>query len=178
MTFAEYWEQYPQKRPVLLNADKVQKRKSCGGRTAENPIYDSGDNIYRPKVNIDGSYIIDPNGEIAYEQLPNGGGHGEGEITRDLSGKIVLLCDEFYYFGVDHPLTVPQEVFGYKVPRSKKIEINDVQKLIDFIHEGVAELNFSKLNMPYKAPIALTTVKFGGFLEVLQHPQGIINLDK
>ncbi len=136
MTFAEYWEQYPQKRPVLLNADKVQKRKSCGGRTAENPIYDSGDNIYRPKVNIDGSYIIDTNGEIVYEQLPNGGGHGESEIARDLSGKMVLLCDEFYYFGVNHPLTVPREVFGYKVPRSKKIELNDVQKLIDFIHDN------------------------------------------
>ncbi len=29
--------------------------------------------------------------------------------------------------------------------------------------EGVAELNFSKLNMPYKAPVALANVKFGGF---------------
>lgn len=95
----------------------------------------NGDNIYKPKAN----------GE--YEQMPNAH-HGIEWKEHDLKADRVLLCDEFYYFGVGSALdlgnlltkiNVPQKQapYGYK---TYDIEIADtdnqksaVQKLIDFV---------------------------------------------
>ena len=82
---------------------------------------DSGDNIYKP-IGI---------GE--FEQLPNSHDHGEKEKEHDLSGKFVLICEEFYYYGVDKAIDVGNDVFNVTVPRCKKILLSDSSKLIDFV---------------------------------------------
>ncbi|MDE5880856.1 MAG: hypothetical protein K2H60_03925 [Muribaculaceae bacterium] len=128
MTFAEYWEKYPEKRPVSLSSITTEKRcgRGCGGKKQENTSYNSGDNIYKPY------HKNDKTGEISYEQLENSS-HKPDEADHDLSGKYVLLCDEFYYFGVNNALDVPKEIFNYAVPRSKKIELAHLTGFVDYI---------------------------------------------
>ena len=93
-----------------------------------------GDNIYKPKGD-------------GYEQVPNNH-HGAEWKEHDLKADSVLLCDEFYYFGVDNALdlgdllakiNVPngQAAYGYKT-YDIEIENTDnakgvVSQLIDFV---------------------------------------------
>ena len=87
----------------------------------------NGDNIYKPK------------GSGKYEQIPNPH-HDKSHIADDLSVDSVLLCDEFYYFGVcngvDLPsdlrenLCIPQAQAGYGVITN---DDKSVQLLIDFV---------------------------------------------
>lgn len=83
-------------------------------------LTDSGDNIYEPQA--DGSFF----------QHENGGGHGSDNQEHDLSGRFVLVCKEFYYFGVENALPV---VKGFIVPRCKKIPLDDDRALdiIDYV---------------------------------------------
>lgn len=94
----------------------------------------NGDNIYKPKAN----------GE--YEQMPNEY-HGADCKDNDLKADSVLLCDEFYYFGVGSALdlgnlltkiNVPskQTLYGHFTTDEELVETNDkgvVQELIDFV---------------------------------------------
>ena len=100
LTFAEYWEKYPQKQPEKL---------------------DSGDNIYEPI------------GNGKFKLHDNNNGHGEKEMERDLKGEFVLICEEFYYYGVDNALDVSKDIFNVTVPRWKKVSESDSSKLIDFV---------------------------------------------
>lgn len=87
----------------------------------------NGDNIYKPK------------GSGKYEQIANSR-HDKSHETDDLSVDSVLLCDEFYYFGVcngvDLPsnlrenLCIPQAQAGYGVITN---DDKSVQLLIDFV---------------------------------------------
>lgn len=106
ITMAEYWERYPEKRP-----------DSCHW----------GDNIYRPLV----EGAVNP---ADFEQVANAD-HREGDVAHDLSGKNVLICREFYYFGAENALEVPDDLFPYAVPRCKKIPLNDVEGFLSFVED-------------------------------------------
>ena len=124
LTFAEYWERFPQKRPQIIccNQEPTTK-KSCGGSSkVMKVVYDSGDNIYKP---IDG-------GIETLEQVPNNN-HKKEDMERDLKGEFVLICEEFYYYGVDNALDVSKDIFNVTVPRWKKMSESDSSKLIDFV---------------------------------------------
>lgn len=108
MTIAEYWEKYPQKRPNPIGGE-------CG--------YDTGDNIYKPCVK-------DPSGEADYEQQPNCD-HTQEDRKRDISGEYVLICEEFYYWGVENALEVPKDIVPFAIPRWKKVSCEEC-KLVEF----------------------------------------------
>lgn len=123
LTFAEYWEKYPQKRPQIIgyNQDTF-ARKTCGGSyRVSDAIYDSGDNIYKP------------NKKGGFTQVKNNN-HTKKEKDHDLSGVYVLICEEFYYYGVNYAKDVSKNVFDVTVPRCKKLSLDYLcMSLIDFI---------------------------------------------
>ena len=87
--------------------------------------YDSGDNIYKPLV-------ANPNNYNDYEQVDNNN-HTKEDIIHDLSGKYVLVCEEFYYYGVEDAIDIEKEVFDVTVPRCKKLVLDDYDRFIRFI---------------------------------------------
>ena len=119
--FEQYWNEYPEKRPKKLNTERSEVAKSCGSGCAGTIVkYNVGDNIYEPLNNGD---------FIQYENS----NHYECDKVHDLSGKNVLICDEFYYFGVKNALRIEKDLFPFIIPRCKKIRLSDVSSLIDFI---------------------------------------------
>lgn len=107
LTYAEYWEQYKQKRPKSFNGSFVEAKGSgcgakevvasvgCGAKPTEASLSDDfGDNIYMP----------DEKAPLGFKQIPNRF-HEEWNMNTDLSGKFVLICEEFYYFGAANPYT-------------------------------------------------------------------------
>ena len=94
ISIAEYWNQNTEKQPKLIDGK-----------------YDQGDNIYE---------LLD-NG--LWQQHENGGGHDKNNEAHDLSGKKVLICDEFYYFGVENALAIDIKELdsNFVVPRCKKL---------------------------------------------------------
>lgn len=125
----EYWEKYEEKKPHLLSGGETDKRgcsNGCGSNSnnTEEAQYDEGDNIYEQLQ--DGTWVQHPNCD-----------HTEAEKERDLSGVNALICEEFYYFGADKALVVPQDVFGYAIPRLKKIDLDDkaVSRLIAYTRQ-------------------------------------------
>lgn len=116
----QYWDLYENKRPQLITNGK-EMVTSCGGKN--NPsasAYDMGDNIYEP---VNGGF----------KQHPNGGGHGKNDQEHDLSGENVLICEEFYYFGVENAIEIKNK--GFIVPRCKKIQLDaqEARNVIDFV---------------------------------------------
>lgn len=124
LTFEEYWAQYPEKRPSVDGKPLTIKRKGCGGKKEEVIANtDCGDNIYEPiKSNVDWR---NPN---HFNQIKNSN-HNEEDKKHDLSGHYVLICKEFYYFGVHNTLVVGKDIFEYIVPRCKKIPLNDINAI-------------------------------------------------
>lgn len=93
ISFKEYWEN-----------EEYQNKKP------QNSI--CGDNIYEPDKNaVDG-----------FNQHDNKGGHDDSNKKHDLSGKNVLICKEFYYFGVENALAVDVGE-PFVVPRCKKLPL-------------------------------------------------------
>ena len=122
LTFAEYWEKFPLKRPQIIGYNQEPSmKKTCGGSSkASNAIYDSGDNIYKPIGNGN------------FKQVPNNN-HKKEDMEHDLKGEFVLICEEFYYYGVDNALDVSKSIFNVTVPRWIKVSESDSSKLIDFV---------------------------------------------
>ena len=85
LTFEEYWKQYPQKQAVYTEDKDVWERY--------------GDNIYKPDVSAEDGFI----------QMPNVH-HGADKKAKDLKGKNVLICEEFYYFSCLSPLEIPSDL--------------------------------------------------------------------
>lgn len=112
ISIADYWGKYPQKRPSPNNWEN-----------------DYGDNIYEPICN--GKVFI---------QHKNGGGHNDKNINHDLSGKFVLICEEFYYFGVTNALRINFEE-PFVVPRCKKLPVDD-EKAQSIIRQ--VKMNYNK----------------------------------
>lgn len=91
LTFPEYWEQYPQKRPVLENqADEAYH----------------GDNIYEP---VSGC-TPNPQQPDTFKLHPCSQDKDHVKKTKDLKGIYVLICEEFYYFNPSTPLEIPKEL--------------------------------------------------------------------
>jgi hypothetical protein len=108
LSFVEYWEQKPEKRPMLNSAD------------SRNQV---GDNIYEP-INAG-----------VFEQKPNRC-HTEEEMVNDLGGEFVLISDEFWYFGCT-PLVIPATI-EISVRRDKRPSSNgnrtyDINQANDFL---------------------------------------------
>ena len=103
LSFEEYYKKFPKKRPDFKNAQTIYRR---------------GDNIYKPLGNDD------------YKQL-------ESQHTiknalknrdKDLSGKFVLISDEFYYFG-SKPIKIPENLKSLICGRGDKCKFDtSVQK--------------------------------------------------
>jgi hypothetical protein len=120
----EYWESedYKDKHPHLIGKNGKIIKENCSGETTECKNFDSGDNIYKMV-----------NGKL--QQQENGGGHGENEYKSDTRGEFVLICEEFYYFGVENAINV-NDVFQYanSLPRNyKNFSENEGQGLVNFI---------------------------------------------
>ena len=123
LDFNEYWEKHPEKRPIEAYNDYPKNQKGSGC-SANNSIYnnhdDCGDNIYKPDEN-------DPSGFIQI----NNRHHGEAQQEHDLSGEKVLICNKFYYFGIENAI----EIKTFPIPRCKKISLEDKQAkaVIDYV---------------------------------------------
>ena len=125
----DYWRKYPQKRPNEICNGVPINRKQCGknGKVVRSTVYnDCGDNIYEPSSKS-------PLGFIQHE---NSGEHGDAEKEHDLSGKNVLVCKEFYYFGIENAIEIEVND-GFYVPRCKKLELEskNAQNIINKVKE-------------------------------------------
>ena len=122
--YDEYWKNFPQKKPHELNNGRIVSKRGCGASVnSRNKYYDSGDNIYEPI-------------KKGYYQHDNGGGHNEADKDHDLKGKYVLVCEEFYYFGVHNTIKIGKNILDFNVPRCKKITIEEGIKFIQFVKEN------------------------------------------
>lgn len=125
--FKDYWEKYPLKRQPKKSMDDGKGGfKSCGNvlLTKSDDISFCGDNIYEP----------DTKSNLGYKQHDNPH-HGEKEKERDLSGEHVLVCEKFYYFGVENAIEIKKHV----VHRWKKFSTDEGQKIIDFVTNNYSE---------------------------------------
>lgn len=124
---AEYWNRYPEKRPheIATGIETSSATSDSENHPLINPKYDTGDNIYKPLV---------PNASLPddFELMPNRD-HGTDCKVHDISGKNVLICPEFYYFGIKAALDVDKDVFPYAVPRCKKVPLNEMEAFIEYV---------------------------------------------
>jgi len=137
ITFDEYWNEEEKvyslkKQPTKSIAGGKEFFKSCGNIlvTKNNDISFCGDNIYEP----------DAESSFGYKQHDNPY-HGEKEKEHDLSGEHVLVCEEFYYFGVKNAIPVNK---NDTVHRWKKFSPIDGQKIIDFVTKNYKPGIFQK----------------------------------
>lgn len=125
LSYEEYWKQYPlKKQPTKSTEGGKECYKSCGNSIVvrNDDISFCGDNIYEPDAN-------DPSGFKQHEN-PH---HNEQNKAHDLSGKKVLVCKEFYYFGIENALEIKNK--GFDVPRFKKFSMGDkeAKAVINFV---------------------------------------------
>lgn len=112
LTFAEYWEQYPQKRAIDTEDKNIIER--------------FGDNIYQP----------DNSSEDGFKQIPNIH-HKAEKKAKDLKGEYVLVCEEFYYFSCLSPLEIPNNIRPNipKVQTSYGRITEDASAFIDYVRQ-------------------------------------------
>lgn len=134
-------EFYTDKAQKLIYLARITKKISfeqywMGEEYKEKKPWNSvcGDNIYEPKCTI----------PVVFEQHDNKGGHGKNEMEHDLSGENVLICDEFYYFGIQNALDVMSELKNksFVVPRCKKLSMtNDVvpYRIIEIVKNHLSQ---------------------------------------
>ncbi|RDU55497.1 hypothetical protein CQA49_03270 [Helicobacter sp. MIT 00-7814] len=125
LTFAEYWESYPQKRPDATNTQ--------------------GDNIYEPSADEPQGFKVFPNknhpsnGEAGSDCSHNNAGcqSHDDDKTHDLKSLFVLVCEEFYYFGPKNALSIPENIRPNLPERQtcygEITEAEDVQNFIDYV---------------------------------------------
>ena len=89
-------------------------------------------------------------GDNIYDEnlhLINDNHHKDWDFRRDMSGKNVLICDEFYYFAPDSRLVVPKEFDDLVYKRRGQILVqnnNLVPQFIDYV-KSCAKDDFGKL---------------------------------
>jgi hypothetical protein len=106
----QYWFDYPQKRPDIYKG--------------KNSPYFYGDNIYEP----------DDSALSGFNMVCNIFHSEESKHKKhDLSGKNVIVCKEFYYFGAKNALEIPENV---------KNGFNNVQRGHTFFYEDEKIENF------------------------------------
>lgn len=125
LSYEEYWENYPlKKQPTKSTEGGKGCFKSCGNAmvTKNDDISLCGDNIY------------EPNGRetFGFKQHENPH-HNEENKEHDLSGKNVLVCKDFYYFGIENALEIKNK--GFDVPRCKKFSLDaaEAKNVIDYV---------------------------------------------
>lgn len=113
LTFAQYWEEYRDKRPIL----------SMG----KHDDHYWGDNIYKPIYDPISNEIVD------YEQIPNCD-HTSEQKDGDLSGEKVIIFGEFYYFSSkeNKPLFIDSKIKPDIINKGCKIT-RDIAKADAFI---------------------------------------------
>lgn len=102
MTFQEYFEIHPEKRPDYSRSEI---------------IYRCGDNIYQPLSSsnfrqLRSAHSLNPREDEQWSQ------HSKN-MERDLSGKCVLYSKRFIYFGSE-AIPLPSELFALKVGRAHR----------------------------------------------------------
>lgn len=108
----EYWDAYPLKRPIYTDDTNVLERY--------------GDNLYQP----------DESGNLILVRNVN---HDERKKAKDLSGKYVLICEEFYYFSCLNPLDIPAGVRP-NVPKAQTaygVITQDASEFINYVKQHV-----------------------------------------
>ena len=130
ITFDKYWNEDEKvyslkKQPTKSIEGGKGCFKSCANIivTKNDDISFCGDNIYEPDVN-------EPSGFKQHEN-PH---HGKKEQAHDLSGKHVLVCEDFYYFGVENAIFIEKEGVAH---RWKKFSTNEGQKIIDYVTKTI-----------------------------------------
>ena len=89
-------------------------------------------------------------GDNIYDEnlhLINDNHHKDWDFRRDMSGKNVLICDEFYYFAPNSRLVVPKEFDDLVYKRRGQILVqnnNLVPQFIDYV-KSCAKDDFGKL---------------------------------
>ena len=126
ITIAEYWEKYPQKRPVYTDDTTILERY--------------GDNIYQPCTTAPDGFI----------QIKNPF-HGESKKAKDLRGEKVLICKEFYYFSCLNPLEIPT-VIRPNIPNvltSYGVITEDASGFINYVKLHTNQCKILMLNENY-----------------------------
>lgn len=118
LTFAEYWQLFPEKRPIeqavidsssscngaTVTTLKKTAKSCCGVATVsdeDNDCYRKcGDNIYEPCESADDGY----------RQRAGEHHHNESDKKKDLKADAVLVCEEFYYFPKGNYVDIPSEI--------------------------------------------------------------------
>ena len=122
---AQYWNDYPQKRP------DISKGKSS-------PEY-YGDNIYIP----------DNTNPLGFSRANSVFHRDEKNMKKDLSGRNVLICNKFYYFGAEKALIVPDEIrkdFNHVFRGHKYFtDNNDILNIIKFVERNKYLCKFSNM---------------------------------
>lgn len=119
LNFEEYWTRFEEKRPAYPYDENPKFKKGCGCSAKANRISDyndCGDNIYKPDKK-------DPSGFIQIENNH----HGKEQKEHDLSGEFVLVCKDFYYFGVENAIEIKE--VG-RIPRWKKFTSEHTNEII------------------------------------------------
>lgn len=132
ISFTDYWKQY--------------ECKKCK-KSSDDPKYRAGDNIYKPKSNI--NHSVNP---TDFERQPNHN-HNNWELQKqDIDGKSVLISKDFYYFGSSAIPIPPDKEKGPKIPPSQanygfKTDPKKAQKFIDYVKDYVNS-KFKRHNYP------------------------------
>lgn len=123
-----YWEQYPQKRQPDQSG-KTTKSKNCKNiLSKETGIRYFGDNIYEP----------DANESFGFKQH-NNAHHGEQNKIHDLSGERVLVCKEFYYFGVENAIPVKGKTTVVHRCQKLSLDSDEAKNVIEFVTKNYSQ---------------------------------------
>ena len=112
---------------------------------ASGPVAKAGDNIYRPMRR-------DADSWAAFEQLPNPNHWNRDSHKDDVSGKCVLIADEFYYFGgsaLDLPPECRPEVPRGQSGHGKKTPSEQARCFVDYIR---SRFQPDRHGDPYRRP--------------------------
>jgi hypothetical protein len=127
LTYPEYWEQYPEKRPGNW----------------DDPHVDSyhGDNIYEPAPNCIPA-PLNPNTFILHE---NSHHKTPEKKVKDLKGGYVLICEEFYYFSCLTPLEIPTVIRPNipKVQTSYGVITEDASEFINYVQQHAKQCKYT-----------------------------------
>lgn len=127
LTYPEYWEQYPQKRPNNWDDPHVESFH--------------GDNIYEPRPDCIPN-PLEPDTFILHE---NSHHKTLEKKTKDLRGTYVLVCEEFYYFSCLSPLYIPTEIRPHipKGQTSYGVITEDAFEFINYVRQHVEQCKYT-----------------------------------
>lgn len=135
--FKEYWESYPEKRqPDHPMEGGKGCLKSCGNTMLTNNVGIDfcGDNIYEPNDKE----------TFGFKQHENPH-HGEQNKEHDLSGKNVLVCEEYYYFGVENAIEIKNKSFIVHRNKKMSLETKEAKDVIEYVTKTFSKGLYPKI---------------------------------